>query len=63
MGIFISALHCHIEDRAAISYMYVPIAGVGGDIKKRLTKYMDWGVSIMVARTINNIVYFIQLNQ
>ena len=43
--------------------MYVPMAGVAENIKKQLSKRMDWEVSIPVIHTMNNIVRYIKLNQ
>ena len=59
----IDALQCLIENRAAIDYMYGPMAGVGGNIKRQIPKWMDWEVSITVVHTMKNIVECIKLNQ
>ena len=54
----IYALQCLIENIAAIDYMYGPMAGVGSNIKKRLTKWMDWEIAITVVQNMKNIGKF-----
>ena len=38
----ISSLQCFIENRAATDYMYGPMEGVGGNINKRIPKWIYW---------------------
>ena len=52
-----------IENRAAIDYMYDPMASVGANIKKRLPRWMDWEVVITVVHTMKNIFKSVRLNQ
>ena len=59
----IGTLQCLIENRAAIDYMYGPMAGVGSTIKKRLPKWMDWEVATPLVHTMKNIVNSIKSNQ
>ena len=59
----IIALQCLIENCEAIYYMYVPMAGVGANIKKQVSKWMDLEVAITVVHTIKNIFNSIKVNQ
>ena len=43
--------------------MYGSMADLGVNIMKRLAKWMDWDVTIVVVHTTNNIVNSIKLNQ
>ena len=52
-----------IENCAAIDYMYGPITGVGANIKKLITKWMNLEASIMTVHTMKNIAESIKINK